>query len=130
MKKRRRRKVEPEKKPGRSRKRVQATPRRRRRRRLPGVVFRITEATSAENGGAEAYRRKALFEQLREIIEEHPGDTPVSVHIVFPKHILSSSSLRTKVVIPTGLKIARTSEAREKISRLESKVVRVFGWVA
>lgn len=109
------------------------SPPRRRRRRVTTdgrVVFRIVEKTSAKEGGAEAYRRKAILEKLRDVLEAHPGDHPVAIHIVFPKNILSAGSFRTKVVLPLEHKIATTPEARAALAKLESNLTQVFGWPA
>lgn len=91
--------------------------RRRRVKAPPKVVVTIMEGSPAEDGGCEAHRRRVMLEALRAAIEAHPGEVPVDVEIKWSEP-LGRETVRTKVVLHTGLSIATTTAARRALERV------------
>jgi predicted Zn-ribbon and HTH transcriptional regulator len=91
--------------------------RRRRKKKPAGIVVTLRECSAAEDGGAEAYRRKRILEAIRAAIEAHPGDHPVEILITW-REVAKPDTYHVKVTIPTGLSMAKTTAARVALERV------------
>ena len=78
----------------------------RRKKVTAGIVFHL----DTDDEGAESERGRRTLQAVKAAIQAHPGDAPVTVRINIGKE--------RAVEIPTGLGIARTSEARRALERL------------
>lgn len=104
-----------------------APARKRRRRAIPVITVRMIE-NGTDTEGLEGLIRRRQLEEIKAIVEEHPGDVSVNIEVMISRRKNKNRTLEAKVIIPTGLRIATTPEAKTTFFRIVSPVTQVLGW--